>query len=150
MAVDAGRAKDLVLAALGMPDAADRAAYLDRECGGDAELRARIDALLRAAEPPPVPPVGAAGASGPGARGTVDLTAGTSATATLDPHAPPPAVAATTELGPDGGTGTFGGTPPVRERPTAVELGMVIAGRYTLVELIGEGGMGSVYLASQT
>ena len=48
MSIDAERAKSLFLAASDIADAAERAAYLDRECGGDADLRARVDALLKA------------------------------------------------------------------------------------------------------
>jgi eukaryotic-like serine/threonine-protein kinase len=60
MAVEAARAKSLFLAASELDDPAERAAYLDRECGGDAELRARVEALLRAhADPPPSEATGA-------------------------------------------------------------------------------------------
>jgi hypothetical protein len=55
MAVDAARAKSLFLAASDLADPAERAAYLDRECGGDAELRARVEALLRANDVSPLP-----------------------------------------------------------------------------------------------
>ena len=48
MAVDAARAKSLFLNASELTDPAERAAYLERECGGDAELRARVEALLAA------------------------------------------------------------------------------------------------------
>src|SRR5271155_2939524 len=48
MAVDAARAKSLFLSASDLTDPAERATYLDRECGGDAELRARVEALLAA------------------------------------------------------------------------------------------------------
>ena len=60
MAVDAARAKSLFLAASDLADPAERAAYLDRECGGDAELRARVEALLRANDAAPLPVAGAA------------------------------------------------------------------------------------------
>jgi formate hydrogenlyase transcriptional activator len=39
MAVDAARAKSLFLAASDLADPEERAAYLERECGGDAELQ---------------------------------------------------------------------------------------------------------------
>ena len=80
MAVDAARAKSLFLAASDLADPAERAAYLDRECGGDAELRARVEALLRAndAAPLPVAP-GAAGGAASLARSSASTRARSSA-----------------------------------------------------------------------
>src|SRR4051812_28694619 len=54
------------------------------------------------------------------------------------------------------GTGTFGGANGHDAKPTAdfpgkhEHIGATLAGKYKLVEAIGEGGMGSVYLARQT
>ena len=114
MAVDAARAKTLFLAASDQADPAERAAYLERECGGDAELRARVEALLRAndAAPLPVPePKQTIGPSVPDARAEL----------------------------------------PTDDRPGKDErVGAVIAGKYKLLEEIGEGGMGTVYMAQQT
>jgi hypothetical protein len=105
MAVDAARAKSLFLAASDLADSAERAAYLERECGGDAELRARVEALLRANDA--APPPAAEGAK-------VDSA---------------PVLPETEDHG----------------DPTA-RVGAVLAGKYKLVEAIGEGGMGRLVL----
>jgi WD40 repeat protein/serine/threonine protein kinase/tetratricopeptide (TPR) repeat protein len=93
---------ELFAAALEIDDPGERAAFLDRACGGELELRARIEALLRAHEQ--------AGSF---------LAAPTNAgAATLD-------------------------VPQPLEGP-----GTVI-GPYKLLQTIGEGGMGTVYMAEQ-
>ena len=112
MAVDAARAKSLFLAASDLGDPAARAAFLARECGGDAELRNRVEALLQAHDAAPL-----------------------------------------SAAGPDAATGAYvpAGLPETLEYgdPTA-RVGAILAGKYKLIEAIGEGGMGSVFLAQQT
>jgi serine/threonine protein kinase/tetratricopeptide (TPR) repeat protein len=111
MPMDGARVKSLFLAASDFAEPAERAAYLDRECGGDVELRARVEALLRVHDAAPPPP---------------------------DPAAP-----------------TSGDLPDGKEEteddgdPTA-RVGALLASKYKLVEEIGEGGMGSVFMAQQT
>ena len=58
MAALAARAKSLFLAASDLSVPAERAAYLGRECGGDPELLARVEALLRANDASPLRPLG--------------------------------------------------------------------------------------------
>src|SRR4051794_9074730 len=91
--------------ALERQSVAERAAYLDRACGDDADLRARVEDLLRAHERAPNFLEGSPPQRDPSA--TVDQ-------------------------------------PPLTQRP-----GTVI-GPYKLLQQIGEGGMGVVYMAEQT
>lgn len=146
--------RELFTAALHLTSPAARVEFLDKACAGDQTLRERVESLLREHEKlgsflePPSPP-DATGAFVPDA-GTVDLPSDTSPTGTFGPYAHRPKSMATGARDPHGPTNAYDGTPPDREHAPAAALGTVIAGRYTLVEVIGEGGMGSVYLAGQT
>ena len=51
MSTDPKRVKEIFLEAAELPDEAARTAFLDRACGGDARLRARVEALLRSHDP---------------------------------------------------------------------------------------------------
>jgi eukaryotic-like serine/threonine-protein kinase len=170
MPADPNRVRDIFLAAVELSPE-ERSGFLADACGADAELRAEVDRLLVANSNPdsilePASPTtaDAAVAFVAGHTGTVDLPGRTSADVAFDPVAPEPTTIATGEHRPDGATETLARPDPdattaqesaspaprAARVPTGEGIGTVIAGRYTLVEVIGEGGMGSVYLASQT
>jgi tetratricopeptide (TPR) repeat protein/tRNA A-37 threonylcarbamoyl transferase component Bud32 len=129
MALDPRRVKALFNAALDLPDPADRPAFLDRECGSDIELRQRLEELLAAYDQP------ASALERPLA---VDPCEASSPDE-------PPAVTGEAPAAVPGPTASF----RVADLPPDPVIGTIIAGRYKLRQEIGEGGMGSVYLAEQ-
>ena len=169
MPADPNRVRDVFLAAVELPPD-QRPSYLAEACREDADLRAEVDRLLVAnadpdsiLEPASLTTAEATAAFVPSHPGTVELPGKTSAAA-FDPDAPELTQMATAACGMDGGMATFeqpdpdlataaesaSSAPRVARVPTGDGIGTVIAGRYTLVDLIGEGGMGTVYLASQS
>ncbi len=121
MTPDPRRVKALFQAALDLPDPADRPALLDRECGDDAALRLRVEELLAAHD-------------APAEALKTRLGAGSEAPTIGSNDAPPDP----------------GATFSYRVEGPPSPVGSVIAGRYKVRQEIGEGGMGTVYLAEQT
>ncbi len=123
------RAKDLFLAAADLP-ARERATYLDRQCAGDADLRLRVEALLKAHDLPGSFP----GGGPPPIMATLDSRPGEGAGGSKNGGA---------KLG----EAAFDATRALGSREETIGASI---GPYKLLQKLGEGGMGMVYMAEQS
>jgi serine/threonine protein kinase len=103
--------ENVFAAALEIMAPAERAAFLDEACAGDAELRGRVEALLRAHH---------------------------KSESSLDESAVEPP-----------STGQFRPRPSALNPPAIPEVVGTCIGPYKLLQRLGEGGMGTVFMAEQ-
>ena len=130
--------KLIFIEASALPPGAGRSAYLDGACRGDAALRGRVETLLAAQEE-----VGRFLGTSDGPDATkVDLPATGPIGITSGP------VLLTTS-GAAGTVDVAGRVTPGQARPGATEGPGTRIGPYKLLQKIGEGGMGVVYMAEQ-
>jgi eukaryotic-like serine/threonine-protein kinase len=119
-------------AALARSSLPERAAFLDGACAGKPALRAAVEALLAAHE-----------ASGP----LLDPAEHLIATIGSDPGSPEAHSSIAGTLGPES---ALCAAPITTVYRSTAAPNVLIAGRYTLQEKIGEGGMGAVWVAKQS
>ncbi|MEO6811288.1 MAG: serine/threonine-protein kinase [Isosphaeraceae bacterium] len=143
MSVDARLVRDLFLAAIDLPSE-DRGAYLNDRCGHDPALRAEVERLLAAHDEP-----ARFLESGPATEAECLLAATLPETRDSVGESVDASELATGEFRP-GDVPTTVQDDPSAQRSAGFIPGQVIAERYTLLDVLGEGGMGTVYLAEQS